>query len=72
MRRALFACVLLIVAGFAGSPAAAQCRPGEVWGDVGCRPKPSPSILVKAARRLKRIRFRRKRSQAAPAPSPGQ
>jgi hypothetical protein len=57
--------MLLIGASFVASPASAQCRPGEVWGDVGCRPKASPSVLVRAARRIRKIRIRRSRPSPA-------
>jgi hypothetical protein len=43
----------------------AKCAAGEVWGDLGCRPTAKPSILVKAARRVKAIRLHRKPSTQA-------
>jgi hypothetical protein len=56
----IFACAFLINTGC--NPAMAKCAAGEVWGDLGCRPVAKPSILVKAARRIKTIRLRRKPS----------
>jgi len=45
--------------------AEAKCPPGEVWGDVGCRPVSQPSLFVKAIRHIKSAGLRRK----APAKS---
>jgi hypothetical protein len=49
---------VFIIATSAGD-ARAACATGEVWGDLGCRPAAKPSILMKAARRIKAIRLRR-------------
>jgi hypothetical protein len=49
----------------------AKCAAGEVWGDFGCRPKAQPSVLMKAARRIKSMRLQRKLSkQSAPDAKP--
>ena len=53
---------IFIIITSAGNAAKAKCAAGEVWGDLGCRPAAQPSILVKAARRIKTIRLRRKPS----------
>jgi hypothetical protein len=44
---------IFIITTSAGNAAKAKCAAGEVWGDLGCRPAAEPSILVKAARRIK-------------------
>jgi len=56
---AVLACCFLIGAG--GRPASAKCAAGEVWGDLGGRPASQPSLLTKAARRLKSVELRRKK-----------
>ena len=61
MRRVLWASVagcILIGASVASAQAAARCPAGEVWGDLGCRPKAQPSIVTRAAKRI-RGRFRK-------------
>ena len=56
---AVLACCLLIGPG--GEPAAAKCAAGEVWGDLGCRPKSQPSLMTKAAQHIKTMRLHRKK-----------
>jgi hypothetical protein len=60
MRRLMVAGIVLVGMGFCGA-ALAQCGPGEVWGDVGCRPKPSPSLLTRAVREYRENRLRKKK-----------
>jgi hypothetical protein len=72
MRGAVFGCGLLIGVCVCSSPALAKCPPGEVWGDVGCRPAAKPSIMVQAAKRLKKINVRRKRPAPASPETPQQ
>jgi len=65
MRRAIVAGILAI--GFC-SGAMAQCKPGEVWGDVGCRPKAEPSPLVRAVKHLQPDHsLRKKKKKPKPA-----
>jgi hypothetical protein len=65
MRRILFAsvAVMLTIGGCGQSAsAAARCPPGEVWGDVGCRPKAQPSLAARAAKRI-RNRFHKAKAK---------
>jgi hypothetical protein len=70
MRRLMVAAIVLIGMGF-GSAAFAQCGPGEVWGDVGCRPKATPSLVVRVVRHFKENRLRKRKWRLA-RPKPAQ
>jgi len=65
MKRNNFICCVVLAFCFLicadGRPAAAKCAAGEVWGDLGCRPATQPSLLTKAARRIKSMQMRRKK-----------
>lgn len=59
-RSFIFGVVLFSLFLIGAGDATAKCAAGEVWGDVGCRPAAQPSVLVKAARRIKTFRLHRK------------
>ena len=63
MRRVAFAGIFLIGACCCSSSAGAQCRPGEVWGDLGCRPATQQSIVVRAVKRFRANRAQKKKSK---------
>ena len=63
-RNNLIFCVVLaccFLVGANGRSASAKCAAAEVWGDLGCRPASQPSLLTKAARRIKSMQMRRKK-----------
>jgi hypothetical protein len=66
MRRVVLAVTASILIGACchGPALAAPCPAGEVWGDLGCRPKAQPSIAARAAKRIK-SRFRKPRTPDA-------
>jgi hypothetical protein len=56
MRRfvaASLAAAVLIAASCIDASAASKCAKGEVWGDFGCQPKTEPSLMARAAKKLK-------------------
>ena len=71
MRRfvlASLAFAVLIAASGADASAATKCANGEVWGDLGCQPRTQPSLMARAAKKVK-TRFQKTKPLQKPKPA---